>query len=33
VIGADQRIVDIDKNVRAASHGADVASKLTSPAS
>jgi peroxiredoxin Q/BCP len=30
VIGAGCRILEIDKNVTAASHGADIASKLTS---
>ena len=30
-IGADGRILDIDKNVSAASHGRDVVAKLTEP--
>jgi peroxiredoxin len=30
VIGAERRILEIDKHVTAATHGADIASKLTS---
>jgi peroxiredoxin len=30
VIGAGRRILEIDKNVAATSHGADIAAKLTS---
>jgi peroxiredoxin len=30
-IGADGRILDIDKKVSAASHGRDVVAKLTEP--